>query len=50
MKKLDSKQEGTFAVIASLIVLFSAMLDPIVSIIISIAAFALYAAYKFTHK
>jgi len=47
MKKLDSKQEGTFAIIAALIVLFSAMWDPIVSVIVSLVALVLYGIYKF---
>jgi hypothetical protein len=47
MKKLNSKQEGTFAVIAAMIVLFSSMWDPIISVIVSIVALVAYGVYKF---
>lgn len=50
MKKPDSKQEGTFAIIAAMIVLFSAMWNPMTSIIISISALILYGIYKFAQK
>lgn len=50
MKKLDSKQEGTLAIIVTFIVLFSAMWEPMVSVIVSIAALVLYSIYKFMQK
>ena len=50
MKKINPKQEGTFAIIAAMIVLFSAMWNPMVSVIISIAALVLYSIYKFTQR
>ncbi len=50
MKKLDSKKEGGFAIIAALIVLFSAMWNPMTSVIVSIAALVLYGIYKFMQK
>lgn len=50
MKKLNSRQEGTFSIIAAMIVLFSTMLDPLVSAIIAIAALVLYGVYKFVQK
>jgi hypothetical protein len=50
MVKLDSKQEGTFAIIAALVVLFSSMWDPQVSIVVAVAALALFSIYKFMQK
>jgi hypothetical protein len=50
MKKINSKQEGNFAIISAFIVLFSAMWDPIVSVIVSISALVLFAIYKFLQK
>jgi hypothetical protein len=44
---MKPKQEGTFAIIAALIVLFSAMWDPMVSMIVALAAMLLFAVYKF---
>jgi hypothetical protein len=46
MKKLNSKQEGQFAVIAALIVLFSSMWDPMTSVHVSIGVLLLYGIYK----
>ncbi len=45
---MSNKTEGTFAIIAALLVLFSAMLDPRVSIILAIAGLVLFSLYKFT--
>lgn len=50
MAKLRPRQEGTFAIIAAIIVLFSAMLDPQVSLIIAIAALVLFSMYSFMKK
>lgn len=50
MKKLNSKQEGTFAVIAALIALFSTMWDPMISVIVSVTALVSYAIYKFMQR
>ena len=50
MKKISSKQEGTFAIVAAFIVLFSSMLDPIFSVAVSIVALLLYGVYKLTQK
>jgi hypothetical protein len=50
MKASNSKQDGTFAIIAALIVLFSAMWDPWVSVGVSIGALLLYSIYKFIQK
>ena len=50
MKKMDSKQEGTFAIIAALLALFAAMWDPLISIIVVIAFLMLYATYRIIQK
>lgn len=47
MKNSSSKQEGIYAIIAALIVLFSAIWNPMVSVVVSIAALGLYGIYKF---
>ena len=50
MPKQNSKQEGTLAAIAALIVLFSSMWDPQISVIVSVAALLLFSIYKFKQK
>ncbi|MBU0906800.1 MAG: hypothetical protein KKD18_07015 [Nanoarchaeota archaeon] len=50
MAKQSSKQEGTMAVIAALIVLFSAMWDPWTSVVVALAMMVLYAIWKFIGK
>jgi len=50
MKKLNSKQEGTIAAIAALLVLFSAMLDPRISMALAILALLAIAALDFFGK
>jgi hypothetical protein len=47
---LNAKTEGSLAVIAALIVLFSAMWDPRVSVAVSIAALLVFGAYKLLNK
>ena len=47
---MNTKTEGTFAIIAALIVLFSAMLSPWASVIISMVALVALAIYKFVQK
>ncbi|MFX0105131.1 MAG: hypothetical protein ACFE75_06545 [Candidatus Hodarchaeota archaeon] len=43
------KQEGILSIIAAIVVLFSAMWNPIISIIISVAILLLFAIYRFIH-
>lgn len=43
---MTNQTEGLFAIIAALLVLFSAMLNPIVSVSVSVAALGLYGVYK----
>ena len=45
---MSNQTEGLFAIIAALVVLFSAMLDPKVSIVLAVAGLALFGIYKFT--
>jgi hypothetical protein len=47
---MNTKTEGTLAIIAALIVLFSAMWDPRVSVAVSVVALAAYSVYKFVRK
>ena len=47
---MNTKTEGTFAIIAALIVLFSAMLSPVISVVISIMALAAFGIYKLVQK
>jgi len=47
---METKTEGILAVIAALIVLFSAMWDPRVSVVVSIAALVAFGAYKLKNK
>ena len=47
---MNTKTEGAFAVIAALIVLLSAMWDPMVSVAVSIIALAGFGIFKLMHK
>lgn len=47
---MNTKSEGTMAIIAALFVLFSAMWNPLVSVTISIAALLAFGVYKFIQK
>ena len=47
---MNTKTEGTFAIIAALIVLFSAMWNPLVSVAVSAIALLGYGVYKFIQK
>jgi hypothetical protein len=48
--EMNTKTEGTLAVIAALIVLFSAMWNPLISVTVSIIALLGYGLYKFFQK
>lgn len=43
---MNNQTEGLFAIIAALFVLFSAMLNPIISVIVAVAGLVLYGVYK----
>jgi len=47
---MTNKHEAAFSILAALIVLFSAMVDPTVSITIATAALALMGGYQFMKK
>jgi hypothetical protein len=47
---MNTKTEGIIAIIAALLVLFSAMWDPRVSIAVSFIALTGFGIYKFVHK
>ena len=47
---MNAKTEGTFAIAASLIVLFSAMWDPRISVAVSIVGLVAFAIYRFAQK
>lgn len=47
---MNTKTEGTFALMAALIVLFSAMWNPLLSVMVSVVAMAAYGLYKIVRK
>jgi hypothetical protein len=47
---MNAKTEGTMAIIAALIVLFSAMWNPIVSVGVSVVALLAFAIYRFVRR
>jgi hypothetical protein len=47
---MNTKTEGTFAIIAALIVMFSAMWNPLVSVGISIVSLLGFGIYKYIQK
>lgn len=44
------RHEGTLSIIAALLVLFSAMLDPHISAALAVILLLVFALYKFTYK
>jgi len=51
MKKSSSdKQEGTFAIIAAMLVLFTTMIDPIISVTLAVILLIIFSFYKFSKK
>lgn len=47
---MKTKAEGTLAILAALLVLFSAMWDPRISVVVSLAALAGLGIYKLLQK
>jgi hypothetical protein len=47
---MNTKTEGTLAILAALFVLFSALWDPRVSVAISVVALAALGLYQFARK
>jgi hypothetical protein len=50
LKKENYNKEGTVSVIVAIFVMFSAVIDPIVSVIISFSAIMGYSIYFFSKK
>jgi hypothetical protein len=47
---MKSKTEGTLAIVAALLVLFSAMWNPIVSVVVAVVALAAFGVYSFMQR
>jgi EamA domain-containing membrane protein RarD len=47
---MNTKTEGALAIAAALIVLFSAMWDPRVAVIVSVVALVTFGIYQFVQK
>lgn len=47
---MNERYEGTLSILAALLVLFSAMLDPRISAALAIILLIAFALYKFTYK
>jgi hypothetical protein len=47
---MSNKHEGTFAIISAILVLFSAMFKPLISVILAVSLFIIFAIYKFIKK
>ena len=50
MKISTSKREGAFASLAAILVLFTALWDPLISVIVSVVVLLGYAVFKFIEK
>lgn len=50
MIRMNDKTEGTFSILAALLVLFSTMLDPRVSMVLAVVALIALGAYHLTKK
>ena len=48
--KMNARTEGTLAIVAALLVLFSAMWDPRISVAVSVVALAALGMYRFVQK
>jgi hypothetical protein len=48
--EMNTKTEGTIAIVAALFVLFSAMWDPRISVTVSVVALAALGIYRFVQK
>ena len=47
---MDSRKEGTIAILAALLVLFSAMWDPRASVALSVVLLMVLGVYRFVQK
>ncbi|MBK9054673.1 MAG: hypothetical protein IPL78_28330 [Chloroflexi bacterium] len=47
---MNDRHEGTWSIIAALLVLFTAMLDPRISAALAVILLVVFALYKFAYK
>ncbi|HTW91672.1 MAG TPA: hypothetical protein VMH22_08180 [bacterium] len=47
---MNARVEGTIAIVAALLVLFSAMWDPRISVVVSVVALAALGVYRLVRK
>jgi hypothetical protein len=47
---MNARREGTIAILAALLVLFSAMWDPRISVAVSVAALPAFGVYRFAQR
>ena len=47
---MNTKTEGTLAIVAAFIVLFSALWDPRISVVVSVVALVALSVYRLTQK
>ncbi len=47
---MNTKTEGSIAIVAAVFVLFSAMWDPRISVVVSVVALAALGVYRFVQK
>lgn len=47
---MNPRTEGTIAIVAALFVLFSAMWDPRISVVVSVVALAAFGVYRFVQR
>jgi hypothetical protein len=47
---MNKKTEGTIAIVAALVVLFSAMWDPRISVVVAVVALVALGVYRFVQK
>ena len=47
---MNAKTEGTLAIVAAILVIFSAMWDPRVSVAVSVVALVGLGIYRFAHR
>ena len=50
MKNYKNKEEEIFTIVVVLIMLFSAMINPVISVLISLVAIIGFAIYKFAKR
>ncbi len=50
MKIKDNQKQASFAIIGSLLVLFSALINPIISVVLSVGILTGFAVWKFLKK